>query len=203
MEEVGMTYTRMIQWGSILTVLVFSGCVKDIPGRATPPSLPGLESGTLLSPAVLEGHWEYGDGMFIVPFELDEQGNGPYAWYEGRFHTTEFTGRMWKGTWHQRANDRDGGFEVQLSEDLSKGDGYWWYTRIGTTLNPKKPGAKFHVTRLSSLPSWSTEPDEFYDPFETDSPSNAIPTSGPADLPHGPAVLTPSVGIQAHDLAPE
>jgi len=187
----------------IFAVLVFSGCVKDIPVRTTSPSLPGLESGTPLSPAVLAGHWEYGDGMFIVPFELDEQGNGPYDWYEGRFHTTEFTGRMWRGTWHQQANDRDGGFEVQLSEDLSEGDGYWWYIRIGTTTNPKKPGAKFHVTRLSSPPSRSTEPDEFYDPFETDSRSNAMSTSGPADLPHDPAALTPSLGIQAHDLAPE
>lgn len=187
----------------IFAVLMSSGCVKDIREGASPPSSSGPASGVPLSPAVLAGHWEYQDGMFVVSFELDEHGHGPYDWYEGRFHTTKLTGRLWKGTWHQKGNDRDGEFEVRLSEDFSEGEGLWWYTRIETTVNPKVRGATFHITRLSAPPSQSPEPDAFYDPFETDSPSKASATSGPARRPHDAAVLGPSLGNQANGLAPE
>lgn len=37
--------------------------------------------------SILAGEWQYEDGA-VVTLRLDEQGNGTYAWKEGRFETT-------------------------------------------------------------------------------------------------------------------
>ncbi len=72
---------------------------------------------------------------------LDSLGNGTYTWKKGILKTTEFAGRMWKGTWHQSGNDREGQFEVLLSEDGTQAEGVWWYTRVGD--NDNIPAKKF------------------------------------------------------------
>ena len=66
---------------------------------------------------------------------LDRLGNGTYTWQGGRIGTTLFADRKWQGTWHQTGNDREGGFEVLLSEDGEEAKGVWWYTRVGDNTN--------------------------------------------------------------------
>ena len=82
---------------------------------------------------------------------LDKNGNGPYTQHGGRFVTTKFADRLWQGTWQQPDNDREGGFEVLLSEDGSEAKGIWWYTRVGTHKNipPREHGGTYQWKRLT------------------------------------------------------
>lgn len=77
---------------------------------------------------------------------LDRNGNGPYNQHGGRFTTTTITERLWEGTWHQTGNDREGGFELQLSEDGTEAKGIWWYTRVGKQngIPPREHGGTYH-----------------------------------------------------------
>jgi hypothetical protein len=86
---------------------------------------------------------------------LDKAGNGPYTQQGGRFVTTKFEDRAWHGTWHQSGNDREGGFEVLLSEDGNQAKGVWWYTRVGEKKNipPRQWGGTYVWKRLSPPPS--------------------------------------------------
>lgn len=95
---------------------------------------------------MLAGQWEYEDGAVVI-LTLNEEGHGAYAWKEGRFETAALTGRTWRGLWFQKENDREGGFEVELSPDYSEGDGRWWYTRIGSNGAPTEKGGTFHLTK--------------------------------------------------------
>lgn len=81
---------------------------------------------------------------------LDKHGNGPYTQHGGRFTTTKVADRLWQGTWHQPDNDREGGFEVLLSEDGTHANGVWWYTRVGKQKNipPREHGGTYHWKRL-------------------------------------------------------
>ena len=83
---------------------------------------------------------------------LDKNGNGPYTQHDGRFVTTKFSDRLWQGTWHQPGNDREGGFEVLLSEDGTQAKGIWWYSRVGTHKNipPREHGGTYQWKRLTS-----------------------------------------------------
>lgn len=74
---------------------------------------------------VLAGEWEYADGSAAYPLKFDEQGNGTYAWEDGRLETRSLSGHSWSGLWFQRENDREGGFEVMRSLDYSEGEGRW------------------------------------------------------------------------------
>jgi hypothetical protein len=109
-------------------------------------------SGTEDDRRILAGEWEYEDGA-VVTLQLDEQGNGSYAWKEGRFETRSFSGGTWKGMWFQKENDREGGFTVQFSADFSDGEGQWWYTRIGSDQAPTQKGGTFHLTRKPTATS--------------------------------------------------
>ena len=86
---------------------------------------------------------------------LDKNGNGPYTQHQGRFVTTKIENRLWEGTWHQPGNDREGGFEVLLSEDEKEAKGIWWYTRmtVGKTehknIPPKEYGGTYHWKKIS------------------------------------------------------
>jgi len=82
---------------------------------------------------------------------LDQQGNGPYTNQGGRFTTTMHTNRQWQGTWHQSGNDREGGFELLLSEDGTEAKGVWWYTRVGNQRNipPREHGGTYHWKKLT------------------------------------------------------
>jgi len=86
---------------------------------------------------------------------LDKSGKGPYTQHEGRFVTTKFTDRLWQGTWQQPGNDREGGFELLLSEDGTQAKGVWWYSRVGTQKNipPREHGGTYLWKRLSPPPS--------------------------------------------------
>ncbi|MBH0194483.1 MAG: SnoaL-like domain-containing protein [Nitrospira sp.] len=88
---------------------------------------------------------------------LDKNGNGPYSQHGGRFTTTKFEDRLWQGTWQQPGNDREGGFEVLLSEDGTEAKGIWWYTRVQGHKNipPKEHGGTYHWKRTSRAPSAS------------------------------------------------
>ena len=83
---------------------------------------------------------------------LDKHGNGPYTQHEGRFVTTKFEDRLWQGTWQQPGNDREGGFEVLLSENGTEAKGIWWYTRVGNHKNipPREHGGTYEWKRLTS-----------------------------------------------------
>jgi hypothetical protein len=77
---------------------------------------------------------------------LDRNGNGPYSQHGGRFTTTTIADRLWQGTWYQSGNDREGGFEIQLSNDDTEAKGIWWYTRVGRQKNipPREHGGTYH-----------------------------------------------------------
>ena len=105
----------------------------------------------------LSGEWE------ILEIEenktyratLDRQGNGSYTWQGGQFTTTNFNDRRWNGTWKQTGNDREGGFELVLSEDGTQAKGIWWYARVGNKNNipPRQHGGSYVWKRLTPPPS--------------------------------------------------
>ena len=86
---------------------------------------------------------------------LDKAGNGPYTQHNGRFTTTKFSDRLWQGIWQQPGNDREGGFEVLLSEDGTQAKGVWWYSRVGTQKNipPREHGGTYSWKRLPPPPT--------------------------------------------------
>ncbi|NJN69013.1 MAG: nuclear transport factor 2 family protein [Nitrospira sp.] len=77
---------------------------------------------------------------------LDRNGNGPYSQHDGHFTTTTIADRLWQGTWYQSGNDREGGFEIRLSDDDTEAKGIWWYTRVGRQKNipPREHGGTYH-----------------------------------------------------------
>ena len=81
---------------------------------------------------------------------LDVHGNGPYTWQGGQIATTDFRDRRWQGIWKQPGNDREGGFEVVLSEDGTEAKGIWWYGRVGTRDNipPRQHGGTYLWRRV-------------------------------------------------------
>ena len=82
---------------------------------------------------------------------LDKNGNGPYTQHDGYFTTTKVADRLWQGTWQQPGNDREGGFEVLLSEDGTEAKGIWWYTRVGKHNNipPREHGGTYEWKRVT------------------------------------------------------
>lgn len=85
---------------------------------------------------------------------LDKAGNGPYTQHGGRFVTTKYADRLWQGTWQQPGNDREGEFELLLSDDGTQAKGVWWYSRVGTQKNipPREHGGTYLWKRLTPLP---------------------------------------------------
>lgn len=106
---------------------------------------------------ILAGEWEYEDGG-VVRLTLDEQGNGRYAWKDGRIGTRKLIGHTWHGMWVQKANDREGGFTVELSPDFTEGEGRWWYSRIGADHAPTQKGGTFHLIKKTALLNRNTTP---------------------------------------------
>ncbi len=105
----------------------------------------------------LSGQWEVTeieDNKKYVA-TLDAQGTGPYTWQGGQFSTTSFNDRRWQGTWKQTGNDREGAFEVILSEDGTEAKGIWWYVRVGTRDNipPRQHGGSYLWKRLTPAPT--------------------------------------------------
>ncbi|MDE3048833.1 MAG: hypothetical protein KGJ48_02920 [Nitrospirota bacterium] len=138
--------------------LLMAACTKPAVHRAAPiDSLPPSMATQSGDRHVLAGEWEYVDGA-VVQLTLDEQGNGHYAWKDGRFETQTLVDHTWHGMWFQEENDRDGGFTVEFSPDFSEGEGRWWYSRIENDYAPAQKGGTFHLTKKDSRTSMSETP---------------------------------------------
>ncbi|MGH8569320.1 MAG: YybH family protein, partial [Gammaproteobacteria bacterium] len=79
----------------------------------------------------LSGLWAVQEEDKAYTATLDAFGNGTYTHQGGRLMTTRCAGRKWQGTWQQGGNDREGGFDLLISEDGQEARGVWWYTRVG------------------------------------------------------------------------
>jgi len=86
---------------------------------------------------------------------LDKAGNGLYTQHGGRFVTTKYADRLWQGTWQQPGNEREGEFELLLSEDGTQAKGVWWYSRVGAQKNipPREHGGTYLWKRLTPSPT--------------------------------------------------
>ncbi len=110
-------------------------------------------------PAVLDlsGEWDILEVEDDKRYKatLDKAGNGPYTQHGGRFITTKYADRLWQGAWQQPGNDREGEFELLLSEDGTQAKGVWWYSRVGTQKNipPREHGGTYLWKRLIPPPS--------------------------------------------------
>ena len=136
---------RLASMIAAVAALMFTGCGHRVTSPIAVPAK--LSAGDR---SVLAGEWEYEDGGAFV-LRLDDQGNGTYAFKDGRFETIQLSGRTWIGKWSQKENDREGGFLVHLSADSVEGDGTWWYERIGANRSPSEKGGTFHLTRKTSI----------------------------------------------------
>ena len=97
----------------------------------------------------LAGAWEFVTGDIVYPLLLNHKGNGTYEWKDGQFETTNISNGVWSGIWHQLENDREGGFELHLADDVQTAQGEWWYTRIEKDHDPLEPGGTFSLRRLT------------------------------------------------------
>jgi hypothetical protein len=100
----------------------------------------------------VSGEWDIEEEDKSYRAVLDKHGNGNYSWQGGRIDTIRIDDRKWLGTWRQTGNDREGGFEVLLSEDGREAEGVWWYTRVGDRKNipPREWGGKYVWKRLTT-----------------------------------------------------
>ncbi len=125
-----------------------------------PPNHPPTPAAPVaLASPDLSGEWEILEVEDDKRYKasLDQTGNGPYTQHGGRFTTTKYVDRLWQGTWVQPGNDREGGFELLLSEDGKEAKGVWWYTRVGTHKNipPREHGGTYQWKRITPVPSAS------------------------------------------------
>jgi hypothetical protein len=105
-------------------------------------------------PSDLSGEWEIKEEDKSYRATLDSDGNGTYTWQEGFVRTTRNSDLVWQGTWVQRKNDREGGFEVILSNDRTQAQGIWWYTRVGEKHIPARQwGGTYALKRVSAVPA--------------------------------------------------
>ena len=159
LRETGVLERRNGQWVLLSWHESFrnaSGAIS-LNDRSTPRPSFTLASANSHSTSIdLSGEWEIleleDDKRYTAT--LDKAGNGPYTQHDGRFVTTKFADRLWQGTWQQPGNDREGGFEVLLSEDGTEAKGVWWYSRVGTHKNipPREHGGSYQWKRLTPVP---------------------------------------------------
>lgn len=119
----------------------------ELDGAGNPPRV-SFERDALSN---VSGMWEYREGDVVYDLLLDGQGNGSYDWQQGHFETSVLTQGLWKGTWVQVGNDREGGFEARLAGNGMSARGRWWYTRIGNDTDPLEPGGEFTLERKGRL----------------------------------------------------
>lgn len=109
----------------------------------------------------LSGQWDIHEEDKSYRATLDAHGNGTYTWQNGAITTVTIRDRLWSGKWAQPGNDREGEFEVLLSEDLNSAEGVWWYTRVGQHENipPREWGGSYKFERNGApSPTASTSP---------------------------------------------
>ncbi len=140
----GLTFVAVCISASLMTA-----CSHQ-PRRSSVPTVGGasvIRDAPFEDRSVLAGEWDYVENGVAVTLTLNQVGNGAYDFKGGRFTTHSLTDHTWIGTWAQRENDREGGFEITLSADYTEGDGRWWYTRIEEDRAPTKPGGRFRVIK--------------------------------------------------------
>ncbi|UVT20688.1 MAG: nuclear transport factor 2 family protein [Nitrospira sp.] len=159
MRETGVLERRNGNWQLLSWHESFRSAQLGGP-PASPSAAPSHHpaGGSQGSPAPdLSGEWEILEVEDDKRYKatLDKNGNGPYTQQGGRFTTTKIADRLWQGTWRQPGNDREGGFEVRLSEDGARAIGMWWYTRVGTQKNipPREHGGTYQWKRLTPTTS--------------------------------------------------
>jgi len=103
----------------------------------------------------VSGDWEIEEEDKAYRATLDKAGNGTYTHKGGMLKTASYANRLWQGTWQQPENDREGGFEVLLSEDGKEAKGIWWYSRVGDHKNipPREHGGTYTWKRLTPPPA--------------------------------------------------
>ena len=160
LRETGVLERRNGQWVLLSWHESFrnaSGTIVLDDRQSSPPAFTLTAAASAQTTPDLSGEWEIleveDDKRYRAT--LDKDGNGPYTQHGGRFVTTQFTNRLWQGTWQQPGNDREGGFEVLLSEDGKEAKGIWWYTRVGTRKNipPREHGGTYQWKRVTAVPS--------------------------------------------------
>ncbi|HSN03639.1 MAG TPA: hypothetical protein VLS44_01565 [Nitrospira sp.] len=124
--------------------------------QSSPPVRPAANAAPASTVPDLSGEWDVLEVEDDKRYKatLDKAGNGSYTQHGGRFTTTKIADRLWQGTWQQPGNDREGGFELLLSEDGTQAKGAWWYTRVGTHKNipPREHGGSYQWKRLTPVP---------------------------------------------------
>jgi ketosteroid isomerase-like protein len=157
LRETGVLERRNGQWILLSWHESFRNAAGTVALNPAPPTYMLTTSGNAPAAPDLSGEWEIleveDDKRYRATF--DKAGNGPYTQHGGRFVTTQFADRLWQGTWQQPGNDREGGFEVLLSEDGKTAKGVWWYTRVGTHKNipPREHGGTYQWKRITPVPS--------------------------------------------------
>ena len=158
LRETGVLERRDGQW--LLTAWHESSRAETAPLAVSDPvpCAAARQTGTA-GPVVwvpdLSGEWEVQEEDKSYKATLDRRGNGLYSWQSGRVVTTVITGQKWQGTWQQSGNDREGEFELVLSEDGSQARGVWWYTRVGerSDIPPRQWGGSYVWKRTRASPT--------------------------------------------------
>jgi ketosteroid isomerase-like protein len=160
LRETGVLERRNGQWILLSWHESFRNASGAMPVDVQPnASAPRTVASSISQPAVpdLSGEWDILEVEDDKRYKatLDKAGNGPYTQHGGRFITSKFADRLWQGSWQQPGNDREGGFELLLSEDGSQAKGVWWYSRVGTQKNipPREHGGTYLWKRLTPPPS--------------------------------------------------
>ena len=144
----------LLSWHESFRTIQLGGPLAQQPTQAASQY---LVSNAASSTPDLSGEWDILEVEDDKRYKatLDKAGNGPYTQHGGRFITTKFADRLWQGTWQQPGNDREGGFEVLLSEDGTHAKGVWWYSRVGTQkkIPPREHGGSYIWKRLAQPPT--------------------------------------------------
>ena len=157
LRETGVLERRSGQWVLLSWHESFRNAGGAIALGGLQPSPALTASAAAQTAPDLSGEWEIleveDDKRYRAT--LDKSGNGPYTQHGGRFVTTQCANRLWQGTWQQPGNDREGGFELLLSEDGKEAKGVWWYTRVGNHKNipPREHGGTYEWKRTTPLPA--------------------------------------------------
>jgi hypothetical protein len=145
----------LLSWHESLRNMQLGAPVAQRPTTVSPQHLVG--NAQLPTTTDLSGEWDILEVEDDKSYKatLDKAGNGPYTQHGGRFVTTKLADRLWQGTWQQPGNDREGGFELLLSEDGAQAKGVWWYSRVGSQKNipPREHGGTYLWKRLNPPPS--------------------------------------------------
>jgi hypothetical protein len=142
-------------WHESFRTVAMASPASERPAPAS--ALNAAGTGTTSPAPDLSGDWEILEVEDDKRYKatLDQSGNGPYTQHGGRFTTTRFSDRLWQGTWQQPGNDREGGFELLLSEDGTQAKGIWWYSRVGSHKNipPREHGGTYVWKRTTPTPA--------------------------------------------------